>query len=106
MTATVISAETIISPFPRMSAQAPRPGYDLVAPVSAAPPGNLPRMSAQAPRPGYDLVAPVSAAPPGNLPDVGASASSGLRSGSPGKRSATGESPGWRRKRLVRATIW
>nr|WP_229222109.1 hypothetical protein [Enterobacter hormaechei] len=48
-------------------------------------------MSAQAPRPGYDLVAPVSAAPPGNLPDGGVNALSGLRSGSPGKRSATGE---------------
>ncbi|WP_139800561.1 hypothetical protein [Kluyvera intermedia] len=63
-------------------------------------------MAAQAPCPGYDLVTPVSAAPPGNLPDVGASALSGLRSGSPGKRSATGGSPGLRRKRFVRATIW
>ncbi|MDU6685819.1 MAG: hypothetical protein E6470_19655 [Enterobacteriaceae bacterium] len=63
-------------------------------------------MAAQAPCPGYDLVAPVSVAPPGNLPDGGVNALSGLRSDSPGKRSATGESPGWRRKRLVRATIW
>ncbi|WP_206780283.1 hypothetical protein, partial [Kluyvera intermedia] len=61
-------------------------------------------------------VAPVSIAPPGILPDGGADALSGLRGKapdwfplpwrhrSPGKHRAAGDSPGWRRRRLIRAT--
>ncbi|HAT2607180.1 TPA: hypothetical protein I8235_000089 [Kluyvera intermedia] len=102
-----------------MAAQTPYPGYaakrpfgsfspgGTVAPVSIAPPGPLPDGG---------TVAPVSIAPPGTLPDGGADALSGLRGKatdrfplpwrhrSPGKHRATGDPPGWRRKRLIRAT--
>ncbi|HAT2697680.1 TPA: hypothetical protein I8271_003054 [Kluyvera intermedia] len=88
-----------------MAAQAPCPGYDLVTPVSTAPPGNLPDGGVNA-LSGLRSDSPGKRSAAGNLPDGGVNALSGLRSGSPGKRSAAGESPGWRRKRLVRATIW
>ena len=73
--------------FPRRRCCAPFPGYGSVAPVSAAPPGEMaarltakhqnkrPGLSTEpfvyvamaAPFPGYGPVAPVSAAPPGKM---------------------------------------
>ncbi|MCL9671457.1 hypothetical protein [Citrobacter sp. MNAZ 1397] len=85
-----------------MAAQTPYPGYAAKRPIGSLSPGGT--------------VAPVSIAPPGTLPDGGADALSGLRGKapdwfllpwrhrSPGKHRATGDSPGWRRRRLIRAT--